>query len=78
MIFDVAVAGHTHGGQICVPLVDWCPVSSSDRPYVWGTFAWSGGRTLVVTKGMGESWMEFRLGARPEIVVLELTPAEDP
>lgn len=72
--FDVAVAGHTHGGQICVPIADWCPVSNADRPYVWGRYAWPDGGTLIVTKGMGESWMEMRLGARPELVIVELVP----
>jgi predicted MPP superfamily phosphohydrolase len=75
--FDLAVCGHTHGGQLAlpggVPIV--VPHGRLSRRYARGCFRIEGGRTLVVSVGLGCVVLPFRLFADPEIVVCNLTVA---
>jgi hypothetical protein len=71
--FDLALCGHTHGGQIALPggvplLVPHGPLS---RKYARGRFAVGEG-TLVVTVGVGCSFLPLRVFARPEIIICEV------
>lgn len=72
--FDVAVTGHTHGGQLCVPLIDYCPFGAANAPYINGLFSWPQGGQLFVTRGIGESAVLARFACRPEVAMLELAP----
>lgn len=72
--FDLAVTGHTHGGQICLPLSGWCPFARNNLPYLEGLHAWPAGGQLFVTRGIGESAVLMRLACRPEVALLELAP----
>jgi uncharacterized protein len=73
--FDLALAGHTHGGQGCIPLVEVCPFLEEDMPpYRAGLYEWPGGGRLYVSRGLGTSGIEARLAARPEITVIDLVP----
>jgi len=72
--FDLMLAGHTHGGQIRLPLIgavyapSWYGVK-----YASGVFA--SGRTLVhVTRGIGGEF-PFRWNCRPEVARLSIRPA---
>ena len=75
---DVILAGHTHGGQVCVPgygaLVTNCDIP---RKQVKGVSAWThGGRTavLAVSAGLGTSiYAPVRFACRPEVSLLTLT-----
>ena len=70
------MAGHTHGGQVQVP--GFGPVVTFSRvPAEWadGVTSLSGGRTLVVSRGIGmeRSYApRLRFFCRPEIVVIDL------
>lgn len=68
------LAGHTHCGQIALPLVGPLETASDygDR-YVCGLVR-EGGKTLVVGAGLGTSVMPLRYGARPDMWLLELGP----
>ena len=69
------LAGHTHCGQIRLPLIG--AVSTMSRygeRYACGLIR-ERGRTLVVGAGLGTSIMPVRLGAPPDMWVLELRPA---
>jgi predicted MPP superfamily phosphohydrolase len=75
---DLLVAGHTHGGQVRIPV--WGPIITFSRvPRTWaaGVTRLPGDRTLVVSRGIG---MErgraprLRFWCRPEIVIIELRP----
>ena len=68
------LAGHTHCGQLVLPLVGALETASDfgDR-YVCGLVR-EGGRTLVVGAGLGTSIVPLRAGARPELWLLELGP----
>lgn len=78
---DLIVAGHTHGGQICVPfygaLVTNCDL---DTRRVKGLSTHSvGGRTswLHVSGGLGTSpYAPVRFACRPEATLLTLTPRD--
>jgi uncharacterized protein len=74
--FDVALAGHTHGGQVCVPLVDWCPRGERFGPYLRGLHPWPAGGQLFVSRGTAESFFRARLAARPEVSVIDLVPVD--
>lgn len=75
--FDLLLAGHTHGGQVCVPgygaLVTNCdlPRSMAKGLHRWpGTDAW-----LHVSAGLGtHPTAPIRFACRPEATVLTLIP----
>ena len=72
--FEIALAGHTHGGQIALPggrpIV--VPEGRLSRRYSRGRFDVGNGRTLFVSVGIGCVVVPVRLHAEPEIVVCEL------
>lgn len=61
----LALCGHTHGGQVRLPLLG-APFTVS-RDYQYGHIT-HGDRHLVVSGGLGESGFPARLGMPPEIV----------
>jgi predicted MPP superfamily phosphohydrolase len=68
------LAGHTHGGQIHLPVIgSWQgdPYYSSHRR---GLFA-EGRHRLIVSSGLGTSYLPMRIGVPPEIVEVTLVPA---
>ena len=69
---SLTLCGHTHGGQVRLPLIG-APVVPSryGQRYVYGHIV-ENGRHLVVSAGLGCTFLPFRLGAVPEIVLLEL------
>lgn len=68
------LAGHTHCGQVAPPLIG--PLSTmsdyGDR-YACGVVRESG-RTLVVTAGLGTSGIPLRMGAVPDMWLVEVGP----
>jgi predicted MPP superfamily phosphohydrolase len=61
------VAGHTHCGQIRLPLVGaLVTMSEHNDRYACGVVR-ERGRTLVVSAGLGTSILPFRLGAVPDV-----------
>jgi len=71
-------AGHTHCGQVRLPIIG-APKTMSQwgQRYACGRID-EAGRTLVVTAGLGTSGIWFRLGAVPDLWVIELRPARAP
>lgn len=76
---DVLFAGHTHGGQVCVPGVG-ALVTNCDLPRknAKGLSSWTvNGKTLVlnVVAGLGHSiFAPVRFACRPEVRLLTLLP----
>ena len=70
--FALAMAGHTHGGQVNIPwLTDEVFLLTRDEHYVNGYYATSTGK-LFVTPGIGITGMPLRFDCPPTIDVLEL------
>ncbi len=70
---DLTLAGHTHGGQLALEFLHrGLSLARLQTPYVSGWFEKDGAQ-LYVNRGIGTCGFPIRLGARPEITVLELT-----
>ncbi len=70
----LTVAGHTHGGQVTLPIVGRLVVPSSyGQRYAIGHVE-EYGRHLFVTTGIGTSNIPVRFGVPPEIAILVLHP----
>jgi predicted MPP superfamily phosphohydrolase len=69
---DLVLAGHTHGGQVNLPLVGPPIVPSRyGQKYAQGLFR-RGNATLYVNRGLGVLWPGVRFNCRPEIAVFHL------
>ena len=69
----LTLSGHTHGGQIKLPVLGVRHIASR-APLRWGHgLIVEGGRHLIVTAGLGTSGIPLRIGVPPEFVVIELT-----
>src|SRR3954468_15180167 len=68
------MAGHTHCGQIRLPLIGALSTMSAygDR-YACGLIP-ENGRTLIVSAGLGTSLLPLRLGAVPDMWLIRLGP----
>lgn len=69
----LVLSGHTHGGQIRLPLMGalFLPRGSGAYPYGWYEH---GGTWLYVSRGIGWSVAPLRLGAIPEVSLIQLVP----
>ncbi len=71
-LFPLAFAGHTHGGQLRLPARSGLtPLSGEDGAYLAGIHRWGTG-LLVVSRGLGTSFLPFRLLTRPEATMWRL------
>lgn len=76
---DLLLAGHTHGGQVVVPLYG-PPITFSDVPREHaggGLFTLGDGAHLVVSRGIGMERMDapqVRFNCRPELTIIDLVP----
>jgi uncharacterized protein len=68
----LTVAGHTHGGQVAIPLLRRPAIPSFYGERYASGHVVEGGRHLYVSSGLGTSGLPLRALAPPEIVVLEL------
>lgn len=68
----LTLSGHTHGGQINLPLVG-APITPSRR-YRYGHIV-EDDRHLIVSGGLGESGLPVRIGVPPELLCVDLAPA---
>ena len=75
--YQLVMAGHTHGGQVCLPfygaLVTNCDI---DRSRAKGASHWGAHTALHVSAGIGTSpYAPFRFCCRPEATLLTLVGA---
>lgn len=69
--FDVALAGHSHGGQVRIPFYGPLILPSGVGRYDLGLFQTSSG-PLYVSAGLGWFHLNLRFNCRPEITVIEI------
>ena len=71
--FDLTLTGHTHGGQLSLDFIS--PGLNPSRYLYRYTSGWyeKDGAQLYVNRGLGTTGTPIRLGAPPEITLLELT-----
>lgn len=76
---DLVLVGHTHGGQVRLPLIGalYAPGQRLFPKYDLGLFS-SGDTRMVVSGGLGESWLPIRFGIKPEVVLVRLISAPQP
>lgn len=69
--FDLALAGHSHGGQVRIPFYGPLIVPFGVGRYDLGLFKTSSG-PLYVGAGLGWFYLNVRFNCRPEITVLDV------
>lgn len=70
----LTLSGHTHGGQIVLPMIGALAAPIENRDHVYGLVE-EEGRRLFVTAGIGTAIVPMRFGRPPEVAVIELVPA---
>jgi predicted MPP superfamily phosphohydrolase len=70
--FPLAFAGHTHGGQLRLPARSGLSPLGNESDYLPGGVHPWGESQLVVTRGIGTSFLPFRLLTRPEATLWRL------
>ncbi len=70
--WHLVLAGHHHGGQICLPRPGGkIRLSHGETRYLEGAYDVLG-TTLHVSRGLGTTFVPFRFLARPEVTILRL------
>jgi predicted MPP superfamily phosphohydrolase len=73
--FDLVLAGHLHGGQICIPTPRGKVRLEHLRAQHWDGLHKTPAGVLHVSRGLGTSFVPFRFFARPEATRLVLRSA---
>lgn len=68
---SLTVSGHTHGGQINLPILRKIAARHLGTPHLWGHHVVKG-RDLIVSGGMGCSGLPIRMGRKPELTMIEI------
>jgi uncharacterized protein len=69
--WSLMLSGHTHGGQVRVPIVGLAPlVPVGDQHFIAGLHSW-GRRYIYVTKGLA-ALAGVRFNCRPEVSILDV------
>jgi predicted MPP superfamily phosphohydrolase len=71
---DLQLSGHSHGGQVRIPLFGPLYLPRMARKYVWGLYK-IGGLTLYTNPGLGTLGVPVRWNCPPEITLLRLRRA---
>lgn len=71
--FDLVLSGHAHGGQIRIPFIGGLVAPNQDLfpKYTSGIYEMANTK-MIVSRGIGNSILPFRINNRPELVVIEL------
>lgn len=72
---DLALAGHTHGGQIRLFGKDVIRLTSQERQYRYGWFS-EGTSWMLTSSGLGCEGANVRIGSRSEVWLIELRQKE--
>ena len=75
---DLVLSGHAHGGQFRIPFVGGlvAPGQGFFPEYYEGSYI-KKDTEMIVSRGIGNSIIPFRINNKPEIIIAELTKIED-
>ena len=75
---DLVLSGHAHGGQFIIPFVGGfvAPGQGLFPEYYTGSYI-KENTEMIVSRGIGNSIIPFRINNKPEIIIAELTKIED-
>ena len=70
---DLVFSGHAHGGQFRLPLIGgmFAPNQGFFPKYDGGMFT-QGNTSMIVSRGVGNSIIPFRINNKPEVILIEL------
>ncbi len=73
---SLIVSGHTHGGQVCLP--GGYPLETSSRVRGWDAYGLRRleGQRVLITRGLGMTFLPIRFWCRPEVMMLTLCGEE--
>ena len=71
---DLMISGHTHGGQVSLPLVGPLVLPVRNKNYSFGFKRSLRGEGVFISRGIGWAVYPIRFNCYPEIAVLELVP----
>jgi predicted MPP superfamily phosphohydrolase len=72
-LFNLGLAGHTHGGQVRLPGISSLWLAQPNSPYIAGWYTRNRSQ-LYVSRGIGTTVIPARFLARPEIALIEISP----
>ncbi len=75
---DLMISGHTHGGQVNIPLVGTPILPVKNKNYSSGLKRTKRGSQVFISRGIGWTIYPVRFNCYPEIAVLELVPEPGP
>ncbi|WP_150269778.1 metallophosphoesterase [Paenibacillus tepidiphilus] len=71
--FHLQLSGHSHGGQIRLPIIGAAYTPYGAQKYINGLYyTYHRAMPVYVNRGFGETYMPFRLLCRPELTILTL------
>lgn len=73
---DLMITGHTHGGQVNIPLIGPPFLPVRNKTYTSGLKTSPRGTTIFISRGIGWTIIPVRFNCYPEIAILELVLAE--
>ena len=70
---DLVLSGHAHGGQFCLPFIGGlvAPNQGLFPEYDAGIYT-ENNTNMLVSRGVGNSILPFRINNRPEVILIEL------
>jgi uncharacterized protein len=71
---DLQLSGHSHGGQVRLPLLPPLYLPELARKYWWGLYR-IGALTLYTSRGLGTVGLPIRLNCPPEVTLITLRHA---
>lgn len=76
--YDLVFTGHTHGGQIRIPIIGalFVPNQGIFPRYDKGQYT-KKNTTMIVSSGIGTSVLPIRIFNKPEMVLMELRPQDN-
>lgn len=71
---DLVLSGHAHGGQFRLPFIGGLVAPNQGFFPAYDTGLYTEGNTnMLVSRGIGNSLLPFRINNRPEIILIELS-----